>query len=462
MKKFYFLLVAVFAMSSFGFATDCEITKVNGGGFTTTIQSVIQNCDNTYTITLRVEHNGCGGPTCKDLSHYSVQAAPGTYSNISVNVISGGMTYGSLEMGPNLGGDPFQGFKLDNTRGIGGGKAGIFTITYTIAGNLQSQKASAKAGTSGQIVTFSAQDFECVMNCAETTCEETETDTDGDGCEDEYDAYPNDPNLCLDNYFPANEFGTLAYEDLWPATGDFDFNDLVIDYRFSMPSNAQNYVSQMTATFVIRAFGASYHNGFGFQFMGNINPNHISVTGSSLTENIITLLPNGLEAGQAKPTIIVYDDAYAQMAHPGSGIGVNTTPDAPYVQPVTITLTINLQPNTYTVSDLSIANFNPFIFVDQIRGKEVHLPNYAPTSLVDVNYFGNYDDTSVPAQGRYYKTATNLPWAINIYESFEYPKEKQPVTSAYLKFVEWVTSGGVLYPDWYKDLPGYRNDSFIY
>ena len=112
-------VLAIFLPFSSKASVTCDISKVNGGGFTTSIQSVVDNCNNTYTITLRVDHNGCGGPSCKELSHYSIEALPGTYSNVSVAVISGSMTYSEIEMGPNLGSDPFQGFKIDGTNGIG-------------------------------------------------------------------------------------------------------------------------------------------------------------------------------------------------------------------------------------------------------------------------------------------------------------------------------------------------------
>ena len=102
-----FVLLFPLATITYG---NCEITKTNGGGFTTTIQSVVENCNNTYTITLRVNHTGCGGPSCKELSHYSIEAAAGTYSGVSVNVLSGGMTYTNIDLGPNLGSDPFKGF----------------------------------------------------------------------------------------------------------------------------------------------------------------------------------------------------------------------------------------------------------------------------------------------------------------------------------------------------------------
>lgn len=263
-------------------------------------------------------------------------------------------------------------------------------------------------------------------------------------------------------YFPASGFGTLAFEDSWPGKGDYDFNDVVVDYQFEIDMNASNFVDRIKATFVLRAFGAGYQNGFGFQLSSAINASSLNVTGFSLTENIITLNQNGTEAGQNRPTIIVFDNAFNEMQHPGIGIGVNTEMNAPHVQPKTYSIIIEVPANTYTWADLDIISFNPFIIVDLDRGREVHLPGFPPTSLANSSYFGTLDDASNIAQGRTYVTDTNLPWAINTYQRFEYPIEKEDIIRVHLKFVEWAQSGGTLFPDWYKELPGFRNTALIY
>ena len=265
------------------------------------------------------------------------------------------------------------------------------------------------------------------------------------------------------NLFPATGPGTLAFEDLWPGKGDYDFNDMVIDYQFEIVGNVNNNVEQLIGTFTLKAFGASYENGFGFQLTGDLSPSDIlSVNGYTLTENIVNLNSNGTEAGQSLPTFILFDNAFAHMQHPGIGIGVNTTPDAPYVAPKTFVLTINFKPNEVAVNDLNIGNFNPFIIVNRVRSHEVHLPYYPPTDLVDMSLFGQWEDNSNPGTGRWYVTDKNHPWAINIYESFAYPIEKQDILTVHLKFAEWAMSGGVQFPDWFKNLPGYRNSSLIY
>ena len=264
--------------------------------------------------------------------------------------------------------------------------------------------------------------------------------------------------------------GTLAYEDLWPGKGDYDFNDLVIDYDFEINKNAQEVVQSMKATFVVKAFGASYRNGFGFT-LPTVSPNEIvSVSGYNVANNtVFDIAGNGLENGQSKATIIVYDDARRIMPQTTGGIGVNTQLEYDFIQPVTIVVDIVFASNAITYSELNIGNFNPFIIVNTeingapgARGLEVHLPNYAPSDLFDESYFGQMEDYSSIAEGRYFVTDKNHPWAINIAEGFDWVVEFQDITGAYNMFAEWAQSGGINYPDWYKDSAGYRNDNMIY
>lgn len=275
--------------------------------------------------------------------------------------------------------------------------------------------------------------------------------------------------MLFENYFPATGYGTLGYEDLWPAKGDYDFNDLVVDYRFVITTNSFNDVVKGKAIFIIKAIGASFENGFGFQLSDALDPADVIVTGCKITESYITLNGNGTEAGQSKPTIIIYDNVSDHMPHPGSGAFINTEPTAPYVTPDTARINMYFPANTYDYSELDIANFNPFLIIDgknssgvRGRGYEVHLPYYPASDLADASIFGTEDDATDPGSGYYYLTADALPWALNIYEKFDYPIEKIDIVLAHLKFAEWAMSGGTAYPDWYKNLAGYRDNSKIY
>ena len=117
---------------------------------------------------------------------------------------------------------------------------------------------------------------------------------------------------------------------------------------------------------------------------------------------------------------------------------------------------------TLSFRDLNIGHFNPYIIVNQERGKEVHLPYYPPTDLANTNYLGQWDDDSNPASGKYYVTENNYPWAINIPQVFDYPLERIDINNAYNYFKDWAESDGEDYPDWYIAGSGYRNNEFIY
>ncbi len=283
-----------------------------------------------------------------------------------------------------------------------------------------------------------------------------DNDSDDDGVDDNFDDYPNDADLAFNNYYPSQgNYATLAFEDLWPAKGDYDFNDLVLDYNFNTITNADNDVVKLEGKFIVRAIGAGFHNGFGFE-LENILSNQISsVTGNALEEGYINLNNNGTEAGQTNATIIVFDDAW------NHGYG-NTDPTKSYAAPteliqieVTLTTPVSLE-------QFGLAPFNPFLIVNKVRGREIHMANYSPTDLADESYFGKYNDDSNAATGKYYKTVNNMPWVINIPTQFDYPIEKSSTDKAHLKFISWVESGGNLFSDWYLDLNDYRNPDFIY
>ncbi|MFZ4562079.1 MAG: LruC domain-containing protein [Bacteroidales bacterium] len=287
-------------------------------------------------------------------------------------------------------------------------------------------------------------------------------DQDGDGIADADDSYPKDPARAFNNYFPSNGYASLAFEDLWPGMGDYDFNDLVVDYQFNTVTNGSNKVTEVLATFVLRAIGAGFNNGFGFQLPGlTLVNSDVSVSGYNLKESYITLKDNGTEANQEKVTVIVFDNANKILVST-SGFGVNVHPNEPYVEPDTMVVTLAVTPNKYSVADLDLIHFNPFLIVDGARGKEIHLPGYKPTTLADLSLLGTGEDDSKPATGKYYQTKSNLPWAINIASTYQYTIESNQITNGYTHFAAWAESSGALFQDWYLDKPGYRNNSAIY
>ncbi|MFP3471714.1 LruC domain-containing protein, partial [Micrococcus sp. SIMBA_144] len=85
---------------------------------------------------------------------------------------------------------------------------------------------------------------------------------------------------------------------------------------------------------------------------------------------------------------------------------------------------------------------NPFMIINQDRGREVHLMNKKPTNLVDKGLFETGDDISTANEGKYYISKEGFNWALHIPKSIPYALEKVDFTKAYPKFSHWAKSGG--------------------
>jgi len=281
-------------------------------------------------------------------------------------------------------------------------------------------------------------------------------DTDGDGVPDDLDAYPLDPTRAFNSYFPnQTDYGTVAFEDLWPAYGDYDMNDLVVNFNFKTVTNAQNQVVDVILSYKIKAAGASMNNGFGFIL--NTPPTNIaSVTGCLQVGSAVTLDPKGYEAGHTSQTVIIPVDAVNTLL--GNGM-VNTVHGGNTVQTTYQTVTIHF---SNPQASIGTAPYNPFMFINQERGKEVHLKDQPPSEFANQAYFGMWNDASVPSQGKYYRSSTGLCWAIEIPIDWSYPLETVDIVQTYLHFADWAQSNGTTYQDWYVIKSGYQNTSNLY
>lgn len=302
--------------------------------------------------------------------------------------------------------------------------------------------------------------FDCSCFISETDCNPGSGtdpgDGDKDGCPDDQDEYPDDPERCSNEYYPnETDFTNFAFEDLWPALGDYDFNDLIVEANYKMVKNGKNRFVELFARFHISAVGADLNNGFAIEL--DVPAIKIdTVLGSRIDGNAVGINDNGTEAGVRNKAVIIVYDAITKYLNTSM---VNTIPGGNYMDIDTTTVYVKfVRPR----KNIGVPPFNPFMFINQERGKEIHMIDHFPTELVDTQYFGQDADNSNPSTGDYYLTSTRLPWVIEVPVSFDYPIEKADILTAHLKFKEWAESSGQLYPDWYLDNPNYRDDKNIY
>jgi LruC domain-containing protein len=254
-------------------------------------------------------------------------------------------------------------------------------------------------------------------------------DTDKDGIGDALDEYPLNADMAFNNYSPAlNSYGTIAYEDLWPSKGDYDFNDLVVEYNYNLISNSQNKITTMEASFSIKHIGGSLSSAFAFTLP--ISAAQIEkITNQHLYGSFINTNANGTESDVNKAVIFVFDNARKAI---GKELSLNIKFKTP----------INR-------AALGASPFNPFIVINEEREREIHLPDLPPTSKGNI-LLGQNDDNSDVAKGKYYRTKNNLPWALHFNTSFTAPSERTSIHEAYSEFIPWATSSGINHKKWYK------------
>lgn len=278
-------------------------------------------------------------------------------------------------------------------------------------------------------------------------------DADGDGVIDDNDEFPNDPERVASETIAAS---SIIAEDLWPYTGDYDFNDLVVVYEWNYVVDADSKIKDLTFRYMVKARGAGFDNAFGFA-LTTPSANVASVTGAITSNSLSTLSANGTETGALTngAVFMVTDRVKDNLnewntdpAHPDVSTPVWTDYEIVFTQAV----------------DASVLNtFNPFVVKDQQRGSEIHLANYDPTDLASSSLFGTGDDNTDLSVARSYVTQDGLPWMMKVPANFSHVIEKEDITQAYLNYSTWVSSGGTQAQDWYDvTVPSNINDTKLF
>lgn len=266
-------------------------------------------------------------------------------------------------------------------------------------------------------------------------------------------------------FFPSEgQFGTLCFEDNWPNKGDYDFNDMVIDYNVKATYNDDDLVTQIEMQLYLRAAGASNDNSFGISF-------RFPWSYQGPYPDIASVIVNGQPVNAENtnyPSYILIPSTKAVMPV------YNTFMNNPFDNPVEFVVLITFE-NPIDEWDLELPLQNSFITINQDRGREVHLPFNPPTSLADPNLFGTGNDATDPEVlnpdnfkvvfGYFtYMTQDWYPWALNIYfengsnELFYYSTERTPIIDAYSSFAGWVEN----WDPWEWYLPQYRINDKVY
>lgn len=257
------------------------------------------------------------------------------------------------------------------------------------------------------------------------------TDADGDGVADDQDDFPNDATRAYLSYYPNTGRQTIAFEDMWPVKGDYDFNDMIVNSKMTLTKNANDEWVSAEVEIALDAFGGGIENGLAIQLvdankaaLSNMN---ISVSGDATLDADVT---NG---------IIVFSDPDAIRSD-----YYTNTENGKFATPDTARFTISFGANN---GPSFIPDF--YIFQTLNRSLEVHLPGFAGTAMADASLNNTGDDVNGT-----YLTSTGLPWGMELIlpdgTNFEHPFEKTDMITAYPQFSTWASSGGSSNANWYQ------------
>ena len=254
---------------------------------------------------------------------------------------------------------------------------------------------------------------------------------------------PEIPSITTDEYAETeyDYSGTYAFEDIWPSGGDYDMNDVVVEYSTKVVKavkrifetttvngkpvtnlvDQKEYIDRFSTNFDFVHDGADFRNAFGVQLDGM---NKSDIEKVSLDSAIINW-----ETGNQWPSVIVCPDA-RQAKLEGKKFLWN----------------VKFVPEVVKPSVAIQKLFNPFIVINNngsaSNRKEVHLPKFKTTSLgfSDLNINQYYVDGTTGT----HSFAFDIP-----VHNYNVVTERVTIDEEYPNFKLWVESNGKQHTNWF-------------
>ncbi|MDO1449808.1 LruC domain-containing protein [Rhodocytophaga aerolata] len=288
-----------------------------------------------------------------------------------------------------------------------------------------------------------------------------------------------DPYYGFDNTLK----GYLLYEDNWPYKGDFDLNDLAVKYNYNFKAEGlpQGRTRKLELIFDVVAIGGQFDNGFSIKITKAKNQRALTLDDIANIELTVNGTPisnykNSSAVSQEDGEGVLFDifsptnlAADLQGTDKNKQTNCNSLPTAK----LEITFNDDAVDKGLGISNLRLGNhpYDPFIYVNGNKGREVHLVNRTRTQRANNLYPYTIPDNSNDNIGtpvykvvRNASTEQNMPFAIlvpavktsgNTPLGFKFliPQERSAIyqNDVYPSFATWASSGGGSNPNWYYE-----------
>ncbi|MBF0239172.1 MAG: LruC domain-containing protein [SAR324 cluster bacterium] len=161
-------------------------------------------------------------------------------------------------------------------------------------------------------------------------------------------------------YYPSSStYYMAAYEDLFPAKGDYDFNDLVVAYQVTVMSNASSEVVGIEGIEYLLARGAAYNHDWHLKInvpggSGSFTANIFYSNGTSEVLYSDQFFSDVLDLNLFQNTKILFPPNFSEYTNTPQEAGFGLSPKVTY----SISFT---QPTP--LSSIEEAPFDPYLFV---------------------------------------------------------------------------------------------------
>ncbi len=257
------------------------------------------------------------------------------------------------------------------------------------------------------------------------------------------------------SFSPAlGQDGTMAFEDEWPLTGDYDFNDAVFDYN-AEETKVDGLIQRIVFKVLPVARGAAFDNSL--RILINTPVSNITHAALKLKGTTSVLVPI---ADGNQSLFIIISSIKEALPPPLDYQLTNTFSGSSKVHGNLYTFTIEFN-SPISSSVLGSAPYNSFLSRVLETGEhiEVHFPGYFPSKQASRRKFGSQHDDSDKSKDRYYQTKENLPWAMSIPSKWHHTKEHVDLSNGYPDILNWASSRGKKNKNWYKSK---RKSKFVF
>lgn len=225
-------------------------------------------------------------------------------------------------------------------------------------------------------------------------------------------------------------YGVYAFEDRWPSAGDYDMNDIVVDYKQEMFFKDGNVNKQIFSLTTYQNY-VELKSGLALKLVKNATPSKI----------ITKKMSPGAEATTVSYTV---DGDYYYLTE-----DITAELGTTYIFEIQYSSSQKLE---------KLAKIQPFIYRPEADGKqwELHLPHEAPSPKMNSSYFGTEADCTRGTN--YYVRKGEYPFAFYLENGkVEYflnnilKRENENIHIDYFfpEFLQWSVSKGKKNADWY-------------